>query len=283
MQGRDPEPTGVGAVPVVREVEVRRPGRRTLLGLEPPPLGLVGGVRVDHLVKPTRQPGEGDRVMLGGQVQEVLLGPLALGGVNGRGQPVDRPDDDPRLVGVHAAVGQRLTRAGTLGLQPERKPHVGHGESPRAPGGVSEPGSGGGGRSLGGDVAAVRGSDHPEPELGKPALGPRQGHQRVPLFRRRHRPGRGVRQRVQDLVQPRAEGGDRVRLRRQLRRGHASSVAESGPLCRTEFRRGGQPSRREPCGCDLARQTGLASTSRSRSANADSARPVTSAASSRVP
>ena len=104
-----------------------------LLGLEPAPFGLVGGVRVGHLVEPTRQTGEGDRVVLARQVHEVLFGPLALGRVNGLGQPVDRPDDDARLVGVHAAVSQCFPRAGALGLQPEREPHVGRRESPRAP------------------------------------------------------------------------------------------------------------------------------------------------------
>ena len=89
----------MGAAPVVREVEVRRPGSRPLLGLEPPPFGRVGGVRVDNLVETSRQPSKGACVVLAGQVHEVLLSPLALGSVNGRGQPVDRPDDDARLGG----------------------------------------------------------------------------------------------------------------------------------------------------------------------------------------
>ncbi len=215
------ELTGVRAVPVVREAEVRRPGSRPLLGLEPPPFGRVGGVRVDNLVETSRQPSKGAASRARRPGARGASSPLALGERQRLGSARRPPGAMTRARGrrppAAAASASRVHRA--LGLRAERKPHVGHGVESVSAWWRER-------ARLRWRWQQSRRRRRCGPRQRRPGAGARRSRlsararatSRVPLLGRRHRPGRGVRQGCP---------GPRARAHRTRRSGGPASAAGS--------------------------------------------------------
>ena len=210
VQVGDLEPAGVGAVAVVVQVEVRRPGRRALLGLEPPPLLAVGGGGVDHLEHASTEHLQGSRVVVPGEIDQVPLGPVPVARPDLIRERVERMDDRAGLLEVEAPGCQCVTGGAAGGVQGLGQPEVGVGPAAVLPRAVGEPRHGRGVAGVGGDVVPVGGHQHPQPELGDSGLQPGQVEQCGPLLLGGHRPGRGVGQPVQDPVGPGAEDDEGV-------------------------------------------------------------------------
>jgi hypothetical protein len=123
--------------------------------------------------------------------EQVRLGLLHGGGVEGVGELVDPPEDDPGLLGQHLAGGERVAGAGVC-LELVSEPHgvVGGG-----PGGlrlVREPVGGRGGAGVGAEVEVVGVRGDAGLELDQPGLGALERDQRPGGLLGVHRPDRGV-------------------------------------------------------------------------------------------
>ena len=206
------------------QVQVRRPGGRALLGFEPPALLAVGGGGVDHLEHPPTEHLQGSRVVVPGQIDQVPLGPVPVAGADLIWEHIERTDDRAGLLEVEAPGRERVPGGAAGGVEGLGQPQVGVGPAAVLPGAVREPCHGRGVTGVGGDVVAVGGNQHPQPQLGHSGLQPGQVEQRGPLLLRGHRPGRGVGQPVQDLVSPGTEGGEGVRPRGGLADRHGTSL-----------------------------------------------------------
>ena len=199
------EPAVAPAVPVVGDGEPARfLGERflALQGLELVVLGDLGG---DHLEDVVREPAQRDRVVFGGQTDQVGFG---LRAVLDR-QRVDALDDHHRLVLGHLSGGHRVPDRLVVAVQRVRELQAALGVAFGLPGLVGPPGGGVGGTVVRAEVEAVGVLGVAQLELGDlvPQRGQR-GQVGVGLGR-----GQGPQGEVGDLAQLSGDGGDRGRDR----------------------------------------------------------------------
>ena len=237
MQGGELEPTGVGAVAVVAEGQVGRPGSGTLLRLDAHAVCEVGAFGVDHLEHPSAEDLQRLRVVLPGQLHQVLLRLLDHMRARLVGERGEGLHDHAGLLEVHQPVRERVAGRRTRSVEGEGEAHVAVRGPAALVGGVRQPRSGRRGCRVRSDVSRVRRCQHPEPEPGQPGLGPGQLHQAVPLLVGGHRPGRRITDRVELRVHPRRAPGDGMRPALETRgRGHASNLGVGRATFRTVFR-----------------------------------------------
>ncbi len=232
MEPGDAEPTAVGAVAVVVQLEECGPGGGPLLALELLAEATVGLLRVEHVQDVPPELPQLLRVVRTREVHQHGLGPRRTRRVRRdglRGQLPHRRGHHPRLLQVEVTSRQRGTRQPEIVVQRRGQPHIRVRRSHRTAGLGGQPSSGRGRGRVGGDVVAVARGQQPHQELVEPGPGPRQLHQRRPLLTARGRPGRHLGQRVQRRVQLAREHRDRVPVGGLNGAGHGPILAGHTP------------------------------------------------------
>ena len=180
-------------------------GFLALQGLELVFFGDLGG---DHFQDVVREPAERDRVVLGGQADQVRF---RVAAVLDR-ERVDALDDHDGLLFGDLAGGHRVPDRLVVVVQGVRELEAAFGVPFGLPGLVGPPGGGVGGTVVRAEVEVVGLVGDPELELGEPV--PQRGHrgEGVGQFGVADRPQPRVPELVEVGVEPRDQGSDRVRL-----------------------------------------------------------------------
>lgn len=210
------------ALVVLVHLEGDLAGGACLLGLEQSTLVVVGVLGTDHGVDPSGELLEGLGVVGVGEVDQVLLGPAPLVGVDGelarRGQQVEPAHDRAGLVDAHRPGPDAGPEEGVAVLEVLCQREVGPCRGPGLPGGPCGPVGGVAVTGVDRGLVAVGGQQHLKAHGFELGLCGRERGQGVLLVLGAHRPHRHRRlpQPLQPGEQPVGEVGHRVALRHRL-------------------------------------------------------------------